>query len=59
VTQTLLFPISIAQAIAQDNEVRLIDLFVEKQYTWKFSRGCCNGFSYNEQDAITSKLFFG
>lgn len=29
-TQTLLFPISIDEAIAHDNEVRLIDLFVEK-----------------------------
>lgn len=29
-TQTFLFPISIDQTIAHDNEVRLIDLFVEK-----------------------------
>lgn len=28
--QTLLFPVSIDEAIAHDNEVRLIDLFVEK-----------------------------
>ena len=29
-TQTFLFPVSIDEAIAHDNEVRLIDLFVEK-----------------------------
>jgi transposase len=29
-TQTFLFPISIDQSIAHDNEVRLIDMFVDK-----------------------------
>jgi len=44
--QTSVFPISLEQAIGQDNEVRIIDLFVDSLKLGSADFLCCQSYKF-------------